>query len=141
MALPNFAVTSDAEVVTAARDKTSYGTEDLPGDENSGQAKGLLDDAKRVLYVKTESSDWYGDLPYGQALVAMTALKFKEAVENINIQSYGIGDEDVRFTNADPDDSQQIIAWSEEINEALAKSDVNFAGDKVRFKNTASYIG
>lgn len=137
----SFAVTSDAEVITAARDKTSYGSDDLPGDENSGQALGLLQDAKRVLYMKTGSDGWYSDLAYGQALVSLLAMKFKESVENVNIDSYGIGDEDVSFTNADPEESQQIRSWSSEVNEALRESDINFESSDVQFKNTASYVG
>lgn len=141
MALPNYAVENDGQLETAARDKTSYDQGELPGDNNSGQAFGLIQDAKRELHIKTGSSDWYGDMAYGQALVAMTALKFKEAVENVNIDSYGIGDEDVSFSNTDPETSQQIRAWSSEITEALRKSNIDFEGDNVQFKNTASYIG
>jgi hypothetical protein len=92
--------------------------------------------------MKTGSDGWYGDLPYGQALVAMTAMKAKEAVENINIQSYGIGDETLSFTNADPDESQQIQAWSSEVNEGLNRSDVQFDNEQdLGFSNTSSYIG
>lgn len=141
MALPNFAVTSDAELVTAARDKTSYDQDELPGDDNSGQVLGLVQDAKRELYSRTGSDGWYSDLSYGQALVAMLSLKFKEAVENINIESYGIGDEDVRFSDSSPEDSQQIRAWSQSVNQSLQRSNVNFQSSSVQFKNTASYIG
>lgn len=143
MVLPDFAVTSDDELETAVRDKTSYDPtpDELPGDDTSGQFNGVMDDAKRVLYMKTDSSEWYDDLAYGQALVAMTAMKAKEAVENVHISSYGIGDESLSFRNADPEDSQQIQSWSDEVNQGLAESEVEFETDNVRFKNTASYIG
>jgi hypothetical protein len=69
-------------------------------------------------------------------------MKAKEAVEYINIASYGIGDETLSFTNADPDSSQQIRSWSSEVNEGLNKSDVAFENDPdLSFSNTASYIG
>lgn len=150
MALPSFAVTDDQELLEAVRDKTSYSdtTDEWPGSYDSqnseitGQAGGNVDDAKRILYMRTGSEQWYTDLAYGQALVAMAAMKAKEAVENINIQSYGIGDETLSFTNADPDDSQQIRSWSSEVNEALQRSDVEFEHEQdLGFKNTSSYIG
>jgi len=140
MALPSFAITDDTELESAVRDKTSYS--DTSDEWPSSQASGNIEDAKRILYVRTGSDKWYTDVAYGQALVAMAAMKAKEAVENINIASYGIGDETLSFTNADPDSSQQIRSWSSEVNEGLNKSDVAFENDPdLSFSNTASYIG
>jgi hypothetical protein len=140
MSLPPFAITSDTELEEAVRDKTSYSD---TGDEwPAAQAGGNLEDAKRVLYMKTDSTEWYSDVAYGQALVAMTAMKAKEAVENINIDSYGIGDESLSFSNADPESSQQIQSWSSEVNEGLAESKVNFTKKQdLQLRNTSSYIG
>lgn len=150
MSLPPFAVTDDEELLEAVRDKTSYSdtADEWPGswdDQNgevTGQAGGNIDDAKRILYMRTGSDKWYTDVAYGQALVALAAMKAKEAVENINIERYGIGDETLSFSNADPEDSQQIRSWSDEIDEALDQSEVAFE-DKQDFgmKNTSSYIG
>lgn len=150
MALPPFAITSDEELLEAARDKTSYadtndewpGSYDSNNSEVTGQAGGNMDDAKRVLYMRTGSDQWYSDVAYGQALVALTAMKAKEAVENINIQSYGIGDETLSFSNADPETSQQIQSWSSEVNEGLNESAINFEKDQdLSFSNTSAYIG
>ncbi|WP_226041175.1 hypothetical protein [Natrinema sp. DC36] len=140
MPLPNFAITSDAELEEAARDKTSYN--DSVDEWPSAQASGNIDDAKRVLYMKTHSQKWYSDVAYGQALVALTAMKAKEAVENVNITSYGIGDEQVAFSNANPETSQQIISWSGEVNDGIEESELDFdGGESPSFSNTASYIG
>jgi hypothetical protein len=140
MALPNFAITDDTELESAVRDKTSYS--DTTDEWPSSQATGNIEDAKRVLYMRTGSDKWYTEVAYGQALVAMAAMKAKEAVENINIQSYGIGDESLSFSNADPDSSQQIQSWSAEINEALDRSNVDFENTQnLTLKNTSSYIG
>lgn len=148
MALPEFAVTSDEELLKAVRDKTSYvdATDEWPGSWDGSavtkQAGGNIADAKRILYTRTGSDKWYTDVAYGQALVAMSAMKAKEAVENINIQSYGIGDETLSFTNADPDSSQQIRSWSSEINESLDQSTVEFDNKQdLGLTNTSSYIG
>jgi len=140
MALPSFALTSDTELKNAVRDKTSYN--DSADEMPATQMDGLLDDAKRVLYMRTESDKWYNDVGYGQALSALTAMKAKAAVENVNIQSYGIGNENVMFSNADPESSQQLTAWSAEINEGIEKSNLNFdKGGSASFSNTSSYIG
>lgn len=144
MALPSFAIESDSDLESAVRDKTSYSdtTDELPGDSTTGQMQGVIEDAKRILYMRTGSEQWYSDVGYGQALVAMTAMKAKEAVENINIQSYGIADETLSFTNADPESSQQIQSWSSEVNEGLKQSEVAFEKDQdIQFSNTSSYIG
>lgn len=140
MTLPDFAITNDAELEQAVRDKASYSdtSDEWPND----QATGNIEDAKRVLYMKTASDEWYEDIAYGQALVAMTAMKAKEAVENINISSYGIGDESLSFSNADPESSQQIRSWSNEVDAGLQESAINFEKTQdLPFGNTSSYIG
>lgn len=140
--MPAFDITSDSELEQAARDKTSYDPEELPGAHDSGQMQGLINDAKRVMYVKTGSDKWYSDTAYGQALNALLALKMKEAVENVNISSYGIGDESVSFNNADPDESQQIVSWSSELNNMLDQSSVAFPNFTDQgFTNTSKYVG
>jgi hypothetical protein len=148
MAQPSFAVTDDEELLTAVRAKTSYAdsSDEWPGTYSSGsisdQAGENIDDAKRVLYARTGSTEWYADTAYGQALVAMAAMKAKEAVENINIERYGIGDETLAFSNADPESSQQIQSWSSEINEMLRQADVQFDNSQdLEFRNTSAYIG
>lgn len=147
---PAFAIADDEDLLAAVRGKTSYKDtpDELPGqwDANNStitqQAGEVVDDAKRNLYMRTGSDKWYTDTGYGQALVAMTALKAKEAVENINIESYGIGDETLRFSNADPESSQQIAAWSREVERALNKANVNFGKKQDNnFQNTSSFIG
>jgi hypothetical protein len=144
MALPTHAVTTDSELEDAVRDITSYDatTDELPGTNSSGQMEGIIDAAKRELQIRTGSDKWYSDLAYGNALVAMTAMKAKEAVENVHISSYGIADETLSFRNADPDSSQQIQSWSRQVNQGLNKSSVSFPNQQdFGLRNTTSYIG
>jgi len=144
MALPSYAITSDAELVTAVRDLTSYDdtTDELPGDDTTGQLSGLIDQAKRDMHTKTGSSSWYSDLGYGNALVAHLAIISKAAVENINLVSYTIGNERVEMANADPEDSQQIQTWAKQVKEGLDNSGVEFENSQsLSLRNTASYIG
>jgi hypothetical protein len=135
-----FAITSDTELESAIRDKTSYS--DTADEWPAEQAVGNIEDAKRRLFIKTGSDKWYTDIAYGQALVAMGALKAKEAVENINISSYGIADESLSFSSDDPDSSQQIRSWSGELNESLKQSEVDFVDEQdLQMRNTSGYIG
>lgn len=140
MALPDFALTDDDELKTAVRDATSYddGEDGVP----ESQLDGLLDDAKRELYGKTGSEEWYDDVNYGQALKAWTCIVVKSAVENINIDSYNIANESISLSNADPDSSQQIQLWMNQATRALNQSDVAFDREQdLGLSNTTSYIG
>lgn len=140
MTLPDFAIENDAELKSAVRDTTSYdSTEDeLP----AAQLDGLLDDAKRKMYGTTGSDQWYEDVNYGQALKSWVAIIAKAAVENININSYSIADESISLSNADPDESQQILVWMEEVSRALRDSEVNFEKSQdLSFSNSSAYIG
>lgn len=144
MSLPQFAVTSDQELEVAVRDKTSYDSnaDELPGDYQSGQFHGILNDAKRYLYMVTGTDQWYSDIGYGQALIALTSMKAKEAVENVNIEAYGIGDETLSFSNADPETSQQLQAWEAEMWDGIDESDLpEVTEEGPSFSNTASYVG
>lgn len=140
MPLPDFALENDSELKSAVRDATSYdNTEDeLP----AAQLDGNLDDAKREMYGRTGSEAWYDDVNYGQALQKWTCIVAKAAVENINIESYSIADESITLSNADPDDSQQIRLWMQQVSRAIRDSDVNFENSQdLSFSNTSAYIG
>lgn len=140
--MPSFDITSDQELEDAARSKTSYDADELPGQHDTGQMEDIIQDAKRHLYAVTGSDQWYSDTAYGQALNALTALKMKEAVENIQISSYGIGNESVAFNTDDPDDSSQIVSWSAELDSMLAESGISFPDRTPRgLKNTGNYVG
>lgn len=141
MTLPDFALENDSELKSAVRDATSYdNTEDeLP----SAQLDGLVDDAKREMYGRTGSQQWYSDVNYGQALKAWTCITVKAAVENINIESYSIADESIVLSNADPEDSQQIHLWMNQVSRALNQADdAGFQRNQdLSFSNTSAYIG
>jgi len=140
MTLPDFALTADDELKTAVRDATSY--DDAEDGVPESQLDGLLEDAKRELYGRTGSSEWYNDINYGQALKAWTCITVKSAVENINIDSYNIANESISLTNADPDSSQQIELWMNQVSRGLNQSEVNFTNEQdLQFTNTSAYIG
>jgi len=140
MTLPDFALENDPELKDAVRDTTSYSetNDELP----PAQLDGLLDDAKREMYGRTGSQEWYTDVNYGQALKSWTCIISKAAIENINIDSYNIADETISLSNADPDDSQQIRVWMNQVSRSLRQSDVQFENSQdLSFSNTSAYIG
>jgi len=141
MTLPDFALTTDSELKTAVRDATSY--DDVEDELPSTQLDGLVEDAKREMYGRTGSQQWYADVNYGQALKAWTCITVKAAVENINIESYSIADESISLSNADPEDSQQIQLWMNQVSRALDDAEVDFdrGSSNVSFSNTSAYIG
>jgi hypothetical protein len=66
----------------------------------------------------------------------------KAAVENINIDSYSIADEEISLSNATPEQSQQIMLWTKQSSKALDKSEVNFPNySQLTLKNTSGYVG
>lgn len=140
MAQPDFVLESDEELKSSVRDRTSY--DDRPDELPATQLSGLLNAAKREMYGRTGSADFYGDNDYGIALECLTAIKAKGAVENVNIQQYSIGDEFISVSDADPETSQQLQQWMGEMSRALDRSDVEFEHEQdISFTNTASYIG
>lgn len=140
MPLPDFAITDDSELHDAVRGATSYGdnSDELP----QSQLESNVDDAKREMYGRTGSEEWYDDVNYGHALKAWTCIVAKAAVENINIESYSIANESITLENASPDDSSQIQLWMNQVSRALDDSDVEFEKkQRLGLKNTASFIG
>lgn len=140
MALPDFAIENDSELKSAVRDATSYDNtaDELP----PSQLDGLVDRAKREMYGRTGSEEWYSDVNYGSALESWACIEVKSAVENINIENYSIADESISLSNADPEDSQQIQLWMGQVSRSLKQSEVEFENEQdLGFKNTSSYIG
>lgn len=135
-----FQLTDDTELKAAVRDATSY--DDTQDQLPESQLDGNVADAKRDMYIETGSSEWYSDLAYGQALKAWTQIVAKAAVENINIESFSIADEQISLSNASRDQSQQIQLWLSQASTALDKSDEDFPTyENLSLSNTASYVG
>jgi len=135
-----FQLTDDTELKAAVRDATSY--DDTQDQLPESQLDGNVADAKRDMYIETGSSEWYNDLAYGQALKAWTQVVAKAAVENINIESFSIADEQISLSNATRDQSQQIQLWLSQASTALDKSDEDFPTyENLSLSNTANYVG
>jgi hypothetical protein len=130
----------DLELKEAVRDETSYeNTEDeLP----ESQLDGIIERSKGRLQLETGVADgaWYSDRGLGFALGAYACMRAKAAVENISLSSYSLGDEQVSFTNTDPDSSQQLQQWAEDVNVGLDASSLDQPQGPTP-TNTSGYIG
>jgi len=51
-----------------------------------------------------------------------------------------MGDEQIQTRNADPDDSQQIQLWADDIQAALNSSSVDSSTSQ-KVRNTSGYVG
>lgn len=136
----SFQLTTNQQLKEAVRDATSYS--DTQDELPDSQLNGILDDAKRDMFIETGSDHWYSDIAYGQALKAWTQVIAKAAVENINIDSYSIADEEISLSNATPEQSQQLQLWTKQSAKALDKSELNFPNyEQLTLRNTSGYIG
>lgn len=130
--------TSDSELKTIVRDETSY--EDTPDELPSTQLDTIVEQAKAKLELTTGTDQWYSDDGLGFALAAYAKMRAKSAVENVPLGSYTLGDEQVTFDTDDPEDSQQLQQWAEDVNDGLNASDLD-SSQGLTMQNSSGYIG
>lgn len=128
----------DFDLKEIVRAETSY--EDSEDELPSSQLDTVVERAKGRLELETGSDQWYSDDGLGFALAAYACLRAKAAVENVPLSSYSIGDEDVSFSNTDPEVSQQLSQWAEDVKTGLDATDVD-SSVGARPTNTSGYIG
>lgn len=130
--------TQDSELKTIVRDETSC--EDTSDELPDSQLDTLIERAKATVELRTGSDQWYSDNGLGFALASYTCMRAKAAVENIVIESYSFGSNDISFRNADPEGSQQIVQWKDDVRIGLEASDLDDS-PQLRLKNSTGYIG
>lgn len=135
---------NDKELKEAVRGETDYAdnADELP-DTSSGDGTSMtkvIERAKAKVELETGSDQWFSDNGLGFALVAYASMRAKAAVENFAISGYTMGDETVQTRNADPEDSQQIQQWADDVRTGLDASSVD-SKQGVGMSNTSSYIG
>lgn len=129
-------IASDTELEDAVRHETGYDVSDMSADRLTS----IVERAKQHLYLKTDASDWYSDSGMSLALFGYACMRAKSSVENIPLDSYNLGDEDVSFDTDDPDDSIQMKQWANDISTGMSASDA--ASQTTRSpSNSADYIG
>lgn len=128
----------DEELKTIVRDETSY--DDSEDELPESQLDTVVERAKGKLEMTTGSDAWYSDDGLGFALAAYAAMRAKSAVENVPLSGYSIGDEQVSFDSADPETSQQLSMWADDVTDGLDASDLDTAQGPTP-TNTSGYIG
>jgi hypothetical protein len=130
--------TSDAEVRQIVRDETSY--DDAPNELPDAQLDGIIERAKGRMELSTGTDAWYVDDGLGFALAAYACMRAMAAVENAPLSSYNIGDEQVSFADTDPETSQQLQQWAEDVRVGLDASDRD-GPSRLQMRNTSGYVG
>lgn len=135
----DFGIGSVEELKERVRYATSY-TDDSNDGLPESQLESIIRDAQLKVYLKTGSDAWFTDDGLGLVLFAYTCMRVKASVENFAIVRYAIGDETVTTRNADPEDSQQIQMWADDVRDGLNASSVD-TPSRATLSNTAAYIG
>lgn len=130
-------ISNDTELKEAVRAETSY--EDTADELPDSQLVTLIERAKHRVSVETGSTKWYGDDGLGLVLVAYTCMRTKASLENFAIEEYALGNQDITTRNADPEESQQIQQWAEDVRVGLDSTDVD-SSPTPKPRNTAGYI-
>lgn len=129
---------NDSELRQRVRDRTSY--EDTADELPQSQLEGIVDSAKSRLELEASTDAWYSDDGITFSLVAYTCMRAKAAVENVPLDGYSIGDEEVSFDSEEPDDSAQYQQWAEDVRVGLDSSDKD-SSTSLKMQNSSSYIG
>lgn len=128
----------DDDLTTIVRDETSY--EDTDDELPQSQLDTIIEQSKAKVELETGSNSWYSDDGLGFALAAYTKMRAKAAVENVPLSSYSLGAEDVSFPEVDPEDSQQLQQWADDVKTGLDASSTASSGN-LQPANSSEYIG
>lgn len=129
----------DDELTAQVRAETSY--DDTPDELPQSQLDTIIGRSKGRVELRTGSDQWYADNGLGFALVSYVCMRAKAAVENISLSEYTFGAETVEFDVDDPEDSQQLQQWADDIRTGLDNSTIDISGEEPDISNTADYIG
>jgi hypothetical protein len=135
----SFQIDDDDDLQAAVRSATGY--HDEIDELTPSNLEAHIEDAKRDVYIETDSTEWYDDLALGQALKAYTCIITKVAVENYSVSSYSFGDITISAPDASPEESTQLQRWAEQAAEALEESAANEDAKPTGMRNTSGYIG
>lgn len=131
-------ITSDEELKDRVRADTQY--DDNPDELPESTLDVIIETAKLRVKLKAGTDEWYEDDGLGLVLHAYTCMRAKVAVENVNIEEYQLGNQRVRTRNADPETSQQMQQWADDIVVGLQGSD-RYNPQRPALQNSSSYIG
>lgn len=128
----------DSDLRTIVRAETGY--EDNVDEFPQSDLDTIIEQSKGRVELKTGSDKWYSDNGLGFSLAGYAKMRAKAAMENVPLSSYTLGAEQVSFNEADPETSQQLQEWAEDVRVGLDASSVDDDTGKMP-SNTAGYIG
>lgn len=131
-------IDDESELLDRVRAATGY--EDSPEELPATQLSSIFDTAKLHVSLKTGADDFFNDDGLALVLFAYTCMRAKAAVENIPLSSYTLGDEQLSFESSDPDGSQQLQQWAEDVAVGMAALDSGTKDARVP-TNTSQYVG
>ena len=111
---------SDAELKTLIRGVTGY--DDLSSEFTDSDLDTQIQLAKMRLYNEYGTEAWYDDGGITQALLYLTAILSKCAIENYSTRRWDVGDQSFWSRDNAPDESAQFIEWTEAMNEGIDNS-------------------
>ena len=125
-------ITDDTDLRSGVRDETLYDEDTL----STEKLDGLIDSGKRVLALRADVSDFYGDRGLAVALLGIVCAKAKGAVENSPVRVDNVGPNDVTFRTSDGT-SLQLGQYEEMTQLGLSNaSAVEDAIQGIEFTNT-----
>jgi len=144
--MASYDITTDDELTTRVRALSQYA--DDPQELPSGELSTLVADAKREIHLRTDSNKWYDDASgtlqdrgLTQALLGLTLVKAKNAVENYSVSAWDVLGQTINVTGVADTDASQFEKWIGMMDEGLAKSSQTDEGDIPTNINSTSYIG
>jgi hypothetical protein len=128
----DFDITTDTDLRDAVRTETQYTETQLSTEDIDG----LVDSGKRVLALRADVSDFYGDRGVAVALLGIVCAKVKGAAENQPVRVDNVGPNDVTFRTSDGS-SLQLGQYEDMTQLGLSEAEaVDDAIQGVEFTNT-----
>jgi len=127
-----FDITTDTELREAARTETQYDEAHISEDD----LKGLVASGKRLLALRADVTEFYGDRGLAVALLGVVCAKVKGAVENSPVRVDNVGPNDVTFRTSDGS-SIQLAEYEDMVQQGLANANgVDDAVQGIELTNT-----
>ena len=132
-----FDITDDTELIHAVRTETGYGPELLETNSPEGtDLTGLVESAKRDLALRADITSFYEERGTAVALLGVTCIKAKSAVENVPVRAESIAAQDTTFRTTDGT-SFQINDYERLVEQGLSSaSSVSDTADDIHLTNT-----
>jgi len=134
----DYDITTDDDLYSSVRAETGYkdNTDELP----KSKLQTLVNDAKLLLSVRFEETDFYHSRPLTLVLLGTVCIKAKARMENAHIKSWDFGGGSVVAKTSD-DDELQVQRYETWINTGVSEMEDTTSHSQPAFGNTHDYVG